>query len=128
MTRKEFFRPYFQKSEFDCKCGCGTNHVHWLFLKMLNQAREMANMPFVITSGCRCEKHNKAIGGKPNSSHLSTVDKECFAADIRCRNSYERALIIKSAVLAGFNRIGIGKDFIHLDHDLDKDQPLIWLY
>lgn len=36
-------------------------------------------MPLTINSGYRCETHNRAVGGKPNSEH--TKGK---AADITC--------------------------------------------
>lgn len=77
---------------------------------------------FVITSGLRSVEHNKKIGGSPTSSHLKGL-----ACDIACSNSTERLLIIKTALDAGFVRIGVAKDHIHLDVDPDKAQYCTWL-
>ena len=108
--------------ELRCKC-CGAIDLDLDFLHRLNFARGMAGIPFVIDSGYRCEKHNKKVGGKPNSAHRYGT-----AADIRCETSRERYTMLKALFAAGFNRIGIGKTFLHVDLDTGKDQEVIWLY
>jgi len=113
---------YFKIEEFACSC-CGKNEIDPQFVKKLDDARRLAKIPFIITSGYRCEKHNKEVGGKPNSSHLSGL-----AADISCQTSTSRYLIVSALIRAGFNRIGIAKDFIHCDIDKDKPQEVIWVY
>lgn len=74
--------------------------------------RNSAGTPFLITSGARCESHNKAVGGKENSAH---VTGEAF--DVKYYTSREAFLIEKAAYLAGINRIGRNrfKRFIHID-------------
>jgi len=113
---------YFKLSEFDCPY-CGQNKMHKSFLKRLDLARKIAGVPFVITSGYRCPKRNKEVGGKFNSSHLIGV-----AADIKCETSYMRSRIIYGLMKAGFIRIGIGRNFIHADDDVAKAQEVMWLY
>lgn len=65
------------RSEVACKCGCGFDTIDIetveivqdccdYFAKKLGQDRVYLN----IHSGARCKKHNKAVGGKPNSQHL----------------------------------------------------------
>ena len=93
------------------------------FLKKLQEARSLAGIPFSINSGYRTKRHNKRVGGTPNSSHLKGL-----ACDISCTNSTERALIMSSLIKVGFKRIGIGTSFIHVDLDLDKPQNVFWLY
>jgi hypothetical protein len=73
-------RNYFQPGEFVCKCGCGTNKVRQGLIDTLNVIREKLGAPVVVTSGTRCVKHNKAVGGVSNSNHLSGD-----AADIQAR-------------------------------------------
>ena len=40
------------------------------FLAKLDEARELANIPFTINSAYRSPEQNARVGGKPNSSHL----------------------------------------------------------
>ena len=92
------------------------------FLHKLDEARSIANTPFKITSGYRSPAHNILVGGRVGSSHL----KGC-AADIAVKNSAERIAIIQGLIKAGFTRLGIASNFIHVD--LDKNKPsAIWLY
>lgn len=60
----------FSSKEFECKC-CG-KLVHDNRLSVALQAiRDRVGRPVRITSGYRCPKHNKAIGGAPASLHVS---------------------------------------------------------
>ena len=93
------------------------------FLVMLDKAREIADVPFVINSGWRCEKRNKQIGATPNSAH--TRGK---AADIRAMDSRTRFAIIDAAREVGFMRMGLGETFIHLDSDDTLPQAVAWNY
>ena len=52
---------HFKKSEFTCKCGCKQNLINVEMLEMLDKARAMAKIPFVVTSGYRCPKHPESI-------------------------------------------------------------------
>lgn len=92
-------------------------------LVKLDFAREIANIPFQITSGYRCNAHNRAVGGKQDSAHT-----QGRAVDIKCLDGRSRWLIIDSLIKAGFNRIGIAKTFIHVDDDPSKDSKVIWEY
>ena len=115
---------HFDKKEFKCcSCGLGFDDMDFSLLSKLDMAREYADVPFKITSSIRCESHNKEVGGKESSSHL-----EGLAVDIACPSSYLRYKILKGLMRAGFNRFGIGKDFIHADIDSDKPKELIWTY
>ena len=93
------------------------------FLALLDIARESAAIPFVINSAFRDTIKNKAVGGKPNSSHLKGL-----AVDIRATNSRTRHTVLKALIETGFTRIGVAGTFIHVDNDNDKDQDVIWTY
>lgn len=114
---------YFTLSEFDCPSlpNSGIN-MDSDFLVKLEQARELANIPFKITSGYRTKEHNEEVGGVPNSSHLIGV-----AADIAVNNGSERYIILNALIKAGFKRIGIAKTFIHCDTDTSKSNS-VWTY
>jgi zinc D-Ala-D-Ala carboxypeptidase len=119
----------FNLKEFDSPdlSGSGLN-MDKDFLSMLDNARDIAKTPFRITSGYRTKEHNiaiyKKLGKKPiESSHLKGV-----ACDIACSDSRARFLIINALLEAGFTRIGIANNFIHVDSDCEKSQNVIWTY
>ena len=112
---------YFKLSEFDDAPGTGKN-MKKDFLKKLDKARAIADVPFKITSGYRSKETNKRVGGVSTSSHLKGL-----AADISCKDSSTRQKIVNGLIQAGFTRIGIADTFIHCDTDKDK-QDAIWLY
>ena len=68
---------HFDREEFSCKCGCGFSAVDVELLRLLEEVREHFGKPVHINSGCRCEAHNKAVGGSDGSQH-----KLARAADI----------------------------------------------
>lgn len=113
---------YFVLDEFTCPC-CLKNHIDSDFVKLLNNARHIAGIPFKITSGYRCEKHNKSVGGSPNSSHLTGN-----AADISAISSQAKFMIIRSLLDVGFKRIGVSSNFIHVDNSDTLVQNVMWTY
>lgn len=115
---------YFSESETACRCGCGMNITRQLRDK-LNQAREVAGVPFVITSGARCVEHNRKVSGTPNSSHIRGL-----AVDIACPSSQARYAIIKGLYSAGFTRIGYNqaRNFFHCDTDESLPQNVFFEY
>lgn len=113
---------YFKLKEFACPC-CKKADMDLEFLDMIDEARGLAKKPFKINSGYRCKEWNLKVGGRVGSSHVKG-----YAADIHCADSRSRALIIDAVAHAGFNRIGIAKNFIHIDNDPKKDKVVIWLY
>jgi hypothetical protein len=125
---KEMNLKYFNLTEFDSPDseGSGKNMTRD-FLKKLDRARDIAKVPFKISSGFRTPQHNvnlreQGYKASANSSHL----KGC-AADIVCKDSGTRQKIVDGLIQAGFTRIGIAKTFIHCDTDKDKNDA-IWLY
>jgi len=112
---------YFKLSEFDDAPGTGKN-MKKDFLKKLDKARAIADVPFKITSGYRSKETNKRVKGVSTSSHLKGL-----AADISCKDSGTRQKIVNGLIQAGFTRIGIADSFIHCDTDQDKTDA-IWLY
>lgn len=123
---------YFRYEEFDCKCskcqanneGKGIDMMDDCFVEMLDDARHKAGIPFRISSGYRCNLHNRSIAGSvKDSAHTKGL-----AVDIVCVDSRSRGYIIGALFEAGFNRIGIHPEFIHVDDDPTKDADVVWLY
>tara|TARA_S200002703_G_scaffold159808_2_gene174840 strand:+ start:4382 stop:4765 length:384 start_codon:yes stop_codon:yes gene_type:complete len=121
---------YFTFDEFDSpdQKGSGAKYMSADFLNKLDLARHYAQIPFQINSGARTPEHNEKVGGKPDSSHLTTTKGGACAADIKYLGSRSRHTIIESLFRAGFSRIGIHEVFIHVDDDSRKDKNVIWLY
>lgn len=61
---------YFKESDFACKCGCGGLPEEDL-MRLVDRIREEFGHPVRVSSGYRCPKRNKAIGGAPASKHIS---------------------------------------------------------
>ena len=118
------FHLYFEYSEFDSPDQVGSyKHMDVDFLNKLAQARKIAAVGFKITSGYRSPAHNEKVGGVPNSSHTLG-----HAVDIYAPTSRQKYLIINSLLQAGFNRIGVAKNFIHVDDDPSKNEDVIFTY
>ena len=114
---------YFELTEFDCpSLPYSGKNMDYDFLHKLEQAREIANIPFRITSGYRTADHNEKVGGVKNSSHLKGV-----AADVAVSSGNERYIVLNALIRAGFKRIGVAKTFIHCDTDADKNNS-VWVY
>ena len=115
-------KNYFTAREEQCPC-CGSGGLAPDFRDKLNKARQIADVPFILTSAFRCAARNAEVGGAETSSHLAGL-----AVDIKCSDSRSRWILIDALKQAGFNRIGVGKTFIHVDDDLTKPQGVVWLY
>ena len=112
----------FEMSEFACHC-CGKIVMDETFLEKLDRARELAGTPFKIVSGYRCQAHNIAVGST-SKNHVHGK-----AADIAATVGPQRGMILRGLVKAGFKRIGIDKQFIHVDDMTTEGSPeSCWLY
>ena len=93
------------------------------FMNKLDRARELAGIPFVITSAYRPPEWDKAKGRSGTGAHMTGV-----AVDIRCNTARNRFLIVQALLHVGFNRIGIADSFIHVDGSETHDNMVIWTY
>lgn len=91
-------------------------------VRMLDEARDIAAVPFVITSGVRTAKENAAIGGADDSAHVTG-----HAVDLRCRTSRERFLTLRALFEAGFDRIGVYNHHVHCDTSTTADPAVVWV-
>ena len=115
---------YFTYDEFDSPDLPGSGeYMEDEFLRMLDAARDVAQIPFIINSGFRTEAHNRAVNGSEGSSHLRG-----WAADVRATTSTQRWIIIAACLQAGFTRIGVADTFVHVDCDPAKAENVMWLY
>ena len=132
----------FDTTEFACKCGCGfgksPDDIHPILIRRLELLRAFLNydkdkrVGITITSGARCNEHNKSIGGAKYSAHTPLVGGICKAADILVTGKTHRYDLLKYALLV-FKRIGDGKEFVHVDvgevaNEHTYDSPVAWTY
>jgi hypothetical protein len=61
--------------------------------ELLDKMREIAQIPFIITSGYRTIEENKKAGGKANSAHLRGL-----AVDLQCSDNFKRAKMLKGII------------------------------
>lgn len=113
---------YFTEDELQ-KVSSSPAHFNETSLVRLDRAREIAGVPFVITSAYRSKEHEYSKGRNGTSAH-------CYgrAFDIACTTPRKRWLIVHAAIAAGFTRIGIGKSFVHVDDSPIHSQCQIWHY
>jgi uncharacterized protein YcbK (DUF882 family) len=100
----------YSRDEFKCPC-CGRNEIKQEVIDLLTEFARQVGYKLEVTSGYRCEKHNREVGGVPNSFH--TQGK---AVDVKRPNLTDKA-IRELAWKVGFGGVGIyrGRGFIHLD-------------
>lgn len=116
------YRPFFFVEDEFSRVGCKMSDVNEESLRKLDAARRIAGIPFVITSAFRTSAQNSAANGAKNSAHLRGR-----AFDIKV-SAATRFIVVKSAIDAGFTRIGVSTNFVHMDDDLTLPSPRLWLY
>lgn len=102
---------FFKRSEFACKCKCGFSVVDVDLLNVLTMVREYFNSPVTINSACRCESHNKSVGGADGSKHKLGIAADIAVKGVKPSDVYE-------CLCAAFpDKYGIGNynSFTHID-------------
>lgn len=119
---------YFSVRELACGCGCGRGQddMDADFMRKMEQIRVTFDRPMAVNSGFRCPRHDEAVGGSGSGCH--TVGK---ALDIATPSSEYRMWLIKIASAHSITRVGMAKDFIHMDmcgKPENKAPVAMWLY
>lgn len=99
----------FDDEEFKCPCGCGRKDIYFFLVDKLQELRDILGAPVYVTSGVRCEKYNKEIGGYENSPHIRGK-----AADIKAKGYSPASLALKAKFIR-YIRIGIYPNHLHID-------------
>ena len=113
------YPPHFTRRELACKCGCGLCNPRDELLHLAEAVRHvLGDTPMIVNSCCRCEKHNRAVGGSPTSKHLTgraldfrPLAMSVFAAYAKIITAYERGELPE---LGGIG-LYVKKNFIHID-------------
>ena len=82
---------YFTYKEFDCKGGEGKGeNMNDDFICMLDEARGLAGIPFIITSGYRTFEYNKKLMDYGFKASITSSHIQGLAADIEAKTSEQR--------------------------------------
>lgn len=91
--------------------------------EFVQQARTEMNRPFRITSGYRCERLNRRVGGVANSEHLTGE-----GVDIAFNSIDDAVKMAEIFIKLGIKRIGLGWSFLHIGISPKHPQPVVFVY
>ena len=73
---------HFHSTEFRCKCGCGVIKIDENLVNKLESIYANLNASkCIISSGYRCSKHDKAVGGSGTGQHTKGLAADCIYYD-----------------------------------------------
>lgn len=103
-------------NKLKCQC-CGEGRLSVATFIVLETVRMHFDKPVYITSGPRCEKHNRAVGGSARSEHLIIEGEDVEAVDIQVDGVKPHEVYRYLCDLPYANLLGIGKykTFTHVD-------------
>ena len=105
------FSRNFSREEFACKCACGFDTVDAGLVAALEAIRAHFDAPVRITSGCRCEAHNRAVGSTAGKASQHVRGR---AADITV-DGIPPAVVAELADQMGLGGVGTYSGFTHID-------------
>lgn len=106
-----------------CVPSCEFSDLNSVFVEKLLFAQRYAGFQFTINSAYRSQGYEREKGRKGDSSHCKGL-----AVDISTCDSHTRYKVVMACAMAGIPRIGIGKNFVHVDIDETKAHPIIFHY
>jgi len=126
----KFFRP----SDIVCKCGCGTNNiafeVMWLGDRLREKYRDILLKEhddfaarLLVSSGCRCPKHNFTEKGSSFSYHLTISDRlDGRALDLQPMivKPYSMEVLAEAATVLNPPGLKIYSTFVHIDFRIGR--------
>ena len=108
---------HFNKNEFTCHCGCGKNNINLKLVKVLDKIRNHFGQPLIITSGCRCAKHNKEVGGVTDSRHISGKAADFYVKNVSKDKvlAYCKELVKQGELRYAYSNNTNMRNAIHID-------------
>jgi len=111
---------YFSRHEIACKCGCGFDTMDAETLRLADEVRELAGHSITPTSGCRCPRHNRRVGGGRKSQHLYA---RAMDLPLKAPKAIYDYLCVRYPDRYGFG-LYVAEGFIHIDTKSGK--PRRW--
>lgn len=118
--------PNFTEDEFRCNCGCGRADMQPEFMEKLQALRTEYGQGITVNDGggFRCRNHPDELKKSKPGTH-----PQGKAADLRTLDGATKYEIKRLAYKHGFQGVGDGKTFTHIDigHDFAA-RPANWSY
>lgn len=115
---------YFSEAEMQrCTPPCSLQDMSQRTMTKADKLRELCGFPLICICAYRSREWDLAKGRSGNGAHPHR-----HGLDFRCTDSAKRFAIITNAPKAGFPRIGISKNYIHVDDDETLPQNVMWHY
>src|SRR5574344_902021 len=108
---------HFKQSEFTCKDGCGYDDIDLRLVKILDQIRDHFNSPVIVTSGCRCKKHNAEVGGVQESRHVLGKASDIYVIGISINDllTYTKELVANGTLRYTYTNSTSMNGVVHVD-------------
>ena len=112
---------------------CGKAELAENFVRKLNVFRFLVDEPVFVTSGYRCPDFQKMLydealaNDDPDPPPLTSAHTKGLGVDVWCPDSGMRRKMLIAAEAAGFKRVGIYNNHLHLDDDPDKPSEVYWV-
>ena len=82
ITVSKRISSHFHSTEFRCKCGCGKIYIEEELVNKLEKLFSKLNASKgIISSGYRCYKHDKTVGGSGYGQHTKGLAADCCYYD-----------------------------------------------
>lgn len=109
----------FTRAEIACKGGdacCGGAAVaHPLMVKLAQALRDYLGLSIGVSSGFRCVKHNRAIGGVEGSYHSLGEAWDLWGSECTVDEVYAACLHVIAELGYGHAILYKARGFVHLD-------------
>ena len=102
---------YFHSLEFlACNPSCSISQMNEDFLRQMDLLRAKCGFALVVNCAYRSKAYDLSKGRSGKSFH--TMGR---AMDIRCNDSFQRAVIVRNALELGLS-VGVYSGFLHIDN------------
>lgn len=115
---EEWNFPHFEIQEFACKCGCGFDDINYRLVQILENIRcYFGYNPIIITSGCRCNKHNKEVGGVQGSRHVIGKAADFYVQNVHVNDllKYCQTLVNQGIIRYTYTNNSNMNGVVHID-------------
>ncbi len=117
ITTSKQITKHFHSTEFRCKCGCKKIYIEERLVENLEKLFAKLNASkCIISSGYRCSKHDKTVGGSGTGYHTKGKAADCVYYDKDGKIIPSKIVICVAYDLDLFRGIAkIDNNYTHLD-------------